>query len=52
MRQRNVNFRQTHSERKAEGAYSNFRKEAVRKFRLDSFKEKLKVTFGKYKKDK
>lgn len=49
MKHRNLNFRETHSERKAEGAYSNFRKETVRKFKLDSFKEKLKIKFGKFK---
>ncbi len=48
-RRRNYNFRQSRSERSAEGAYSNFRKEMIRKFKLESFKNNLKIKFGKYK---
>jgi hypothetical protein len=51
-RRRNYNFRQSHSERSAEGAYSNFKKEMVRKFKVDSFKNSIKVKFGKYKQEK
>lgn len=42
MRQRNVNFRQSGSERSAEGSYSNFKKSMVRKLRLDKFMPKPK----------
>nr|MBI5455376.1 hypothetical protein [Candidatus Levybacteria bacterium] len=37
MKQRNLNFRQSSSERKATGAYGNFRKEIVRKLKIDKF---------------
>lgn len=49
---RNLNFKQTNSERKGDMAYGNFRKEMVRKFKLDSFKTNLKFKFGKYNKGK
>lgn len=49
---RNLNFRQTNSDRKGGLAYGNFRKEMARKFKLDTFKNNLKFKFGKYNKGK
>jgi len=42
MRQRNINFRQSNSERAGESAYSNFRKSLIRKLRIDNLKLKIK----------
>ncbi len=47
MKQRNFNFRQTNSERKATGAYGNFKKEMVRKLKIDKF-----VSRWNFKKEK
>ena len=44
---RNFNFRETNSERKGTMAYGNFRKEMVRKLKLEKFKEKLNFKKGK-----
>ncbi len=41
MKIRNINFRQSKSERSGERSYSNFRKEMVRKFKLETVKEKF-----------
>lgn len=46
MKQRNFNFRQTRSERNAEGAYSNFKKGLVKKLKIDNLKLKIK-SYGK-----
>lgn len=35
MRQRNINFRQSQSERAGESSYSNFRRNFVRKFKMN-----------------
>lgn len=37
MKQRNINFRQSRSERSGESSYSNFRKSFVKKFKMDKF---------------
>jgi hypothetical protein len=46
MKQRNVNFRQTRSERSASSSYGNFRKNLVKKLKIDSWKLKL-TKYGK-----
>lgn len=45
-RQRNFNFRQTRSERSAEGAYSNYRKGLIRLTKMESIKLKIKNRFS------
>lgn len=44
---RNFNFRESSSERKGNVAYGNFRKEMVRKIKLEKFKEKFNFKKGK-----
>ena len=46
MKQRNFNFRETNSERKANSAYGNFRKGLVKKLKIDYLKLKIK-SYGK-----
>jgi len=45
MKQRNINFRQSHSERAGESSYKNFHRAIVRKF-----KNNFVATLGKFKK--
>jgi len=46
-KQRNYNFRETRSERSAEGAYSNFRQRLVRSLKVENLKFKIKNKYGK-----
>lgn len=50
MKQRNLNFKQSNSERKATGAYGNFRKEMVRKLKLDKLVSKWNFKKNKFNK--
>ena len=46
MKLRNFNFRQSRSERSAQGAYSNYKKELVRFTKLENVKLKIKNKFS------
>lgn len=46
MKQRNINFRQSHSERNAEGAYSNFRKGIAERMKIKNLRNIFKKQKG------
>lgn len=46
MKQRNINFRQSHSERAGESSYKNFHRTIVRNLRFENLKGILKLKFG------
>lgn len=51
MKQRNFNFRETNSERKANSAYGNFKIQMVRKLKIDKLVSKWnfkKLRLNKY----
>jgi hypothetical protein len=46
MRQRNINFRESRSERAAESSYSGFHRRLIRNLKLENLKGVLKLKFG------